>query len=255
MKVLPQVQAMPDRSAVAPKQRSVIGLLVDGWPDDVRECINALIKFAPQHPLVVVDLGNVGGAGEVVDEISSQHEMTVFHIAQDLKTAGWATSRNAIIKAIPAEVHVIMDLSTVLDGDAITPLVDAISNDVVLSGWRGVNVNIEDEWRSFDDAKITGEVDAVLSYLMAVSREAALATPIDLKSRFYRNADLEWSLALRSKSGKVVMPSSELPCHQTRHRGYHDSESEYREFESKKTYNRLLKSFRGNEQILAPRNS
>lgn len=253
MKVLPQVQALPDRSAVAPKQRSVVGLLVDGWPDDVRECISALLNFAPQHPLVIVDLGNIDGAGEVVDEFASQNEITVFHIAQDLKTAGWSAARNAIIKAIPAEVHVIMDLSTILTGDAISPLVDAIHDDIVLSGWRGVNVNLEDEWRSFNDADSAGEVDAVLSYLMAVSREAALKTPIDLKSRFYRNADLEWSLSLRAKGGRVVMPEAELPCHQTRHHGYHDSEPEYREFESKKTYNRLLKSFRGNEQILAPR--
>ena len=123
---------------------------------------------------------------------------------------------------------------------------------MVLSGWRGVNVNLSDEWRSFDDAP-SGEVDAVLSYLMAVSREAALKTPIDNKARFYRNADLEWSLALRNSGGKVVMPLNDLPCHQTRHRGYHDSDEVYRDFESKKTYNRLLKSFRGNESILAPR--
>ena len=252
MKVLPQVQALPDRSAVAPKQRSVIGVLVDGWPEDVRECLNALIQFAPSHPIAVVDLGNVNGAGDVVDEIAASHGMTVFHIAQDLQTAGWAASRNALIKAIPAEVHVILDLSTILTGDAISPLVDAISNDVVLAGWRGVNVNLEDEWRSFNDASV-GEVDAVLSYLMAVSRDAALNTPIDIKARFYRNADLEWSLALRKAGGKVVMPAPELPCHQTRHHGYHDSESEYRDFESKKTYNRLLKNFRGNNGILAPR--
>lgn len=252
MKVLPQVQALPDRSSVSPKQRSAVGILVDGWPTDVRECLTALIQHAPQHPLVVVDLGNVDGAGEVVDEFAKSHEMTVFHVTQDLKTAGWAASRNAIIKAIPAEVHVVMDLSTILTGDAVSPLVDAIQDDVVLSGWRGVNVNLEDEWRSFTDAN-PGEVDAVLSYLMAVSREAALKTPIDIKSRFYRNADLEWSLALRRGGGKVVMPAGELPCHQTRHHGYHDSEPEYRDFESKKTYNRLLKSFRGNENILAPR--
>lgn len=252
MKVLPQVQALPDRSAVAPKARSAVGILVDGWPDDVRECLTALIAHSPDHPIVVVDLANIDGAGAVVDEIAAQHPMTVFHIAQDLKTAGWASSRNAIIKAVPAEVHVIMDLSTILTGDAISPLVDAIKDDVVLSGWRGVNVNLEDEWRSFTDAS-AGEVDAVLSYLMAVSRQAALKTPIDLKARFYRNADLEWSLALRSSGGKVVMPMTDLPCHQARHRGYHDSEPEYRDFESKKTYNRLLKTFRGSENILAPR--
>jgi hypothetical protein len=252
MKILPQVQALPDRSKVAPKQRSVIGLLVDGWPDDVRECLNALIQYAPNHPIAVVNLGNVDNAGEVVEELAEHHPMTVFHVAQDLQTAGWAASRNALIKAIPAEVHVILDLSTSLTGDAISPLVDAIQDEVVLSGWRGVNVNLSDEWRSFDEAS-SGEVDAVLSYLMAVSREAALKTPIDNKARFYRNADLEWSLALRNSGGKVVMPLNDLPCHQTRHRGYHDSDEVYRDFESKKTYNRLLKSFRGNESILAPR--
>lgn len=252
MKILPQVQALPDRSAVAAKQRSVIGILVDGWPEDVRECLTALIQHAPHHSIAIVDLGNVDGAGEVAEEFADKENVNVFHIAQDLKTAGWSVSRNALIKAIPAEVHVIMDLSTILTGDAITPLVDSISGDVVLSGWRGVNVNLEEEWRSFDDAE-AGEVDAVLSYLMAVSREAALKTPIDVKSRFYRNADLEWSLALRNAGGKVVMPLPQLPCHQTRHRGYHDSEPEYRDFESKKTYNRLLKSFRGNTSILAPR--
>ncbi len=252
MKILPQVQALPDRSSVAAKQRCVIGILVDGWPDDVRECLTALIAHAPQHPIAVIDLGNVDGAGEVADEFANSEAVTVFHIAQDLKTAGWSVSRNALIKAIPAEVHVIMDLSTILTGDAISPLVDAIKDDVVLSGWRGVNVNLEEDWRSFDDA-MPGEVDAVLSYLMAVSREAALKTPIDVKSRFYRNADLEWSLTLRNAGGKVVMPMAELPCHQTRHHGYHDSEPEYRDFESKKTYNRLLKSFRGNTSFLAPR--
>lgn len=252
MKVLPQVQALPDRSSVAPKQRSAVGVVVDGWPEDVRECLTSLITNAPQHPLVVVDLGNVDGAGEVVDEFAVAHPMTVFHIAQDLKTAGWAAARNAIIKAIPAEVHVIMDLSTILTGDAISPLVDNVHDEVVLTGWRGVNVDLTDEWRSFTDAK-PGEVDAVLSYLMAVSREAAIKTPIDVKARFYRNADLEWSLALRKAGGKVLMPVADLPCHQTRHHGYHDSEPEYREFESKKTYNRLLKTFRGSENILAPR--
>lgn len=252
MKILPQIQALPDRSKVAPKQRSVIGVLVDGWPDDVRECLNSLIQYAPSHPIAVVNLGNVDNSGQIVEELAEHHPMTVFHVAQDLQTAGWAAARNALIKAIPAEVHVIIDLSTVLTGDAITPLVDAIAGDVVLSGWRGVNVNLEDEWRSFDEAQ-PGEVDAVLSYLLAVSREDALKTPIDNKARFYRNADLEWSLALRNAGGKVVMPEAELPCHQTRHHGYYDSDAEYRDFESKKTYNRLLKSFRGNTNILAPR--
>jgi hypothetical protein len=217
--------------------------------------LESLIKFAPTSACIaIVELGNVDGVGEVVEHIATTapNEFQVFHIAQDLNTAGWGPTRNALIRALPAKIHVILDLSTVLDGDAITPLINAIEGSVVAAGWRGVNVNLADEWRSFEDAS-TGEVDAVLSYLMAVSRKAALATPINPKAKFYRNADLEWCLALRNSGGTIVMPSSELPCHQERHRGYHDSEPEFRDRESKKTYDRLLQSFRGKSAILSPR--
>jgi hypothetical protein len=44
-----------------------------------------------------------------------------------------------------------------------------------------------------------------------------------------------------------------LPAHQDRHRGYHDSDPDYRDEESKKTYMRMLKRFKGRDEILAPR--
>jgi hypothetical protein len=96
-------------------------------------------------------------------------------------------------------------------------------------------------------------VDAVLSYLMAVDRNAALAQPIETKARFYRNADLEWSLDLRAGGSKVVMPTLDLPCMQARHHGYHDTEADYRDRESKRTYDRLLQKYRGKTALLAPR--
>ena len=121
------------------------------------------------------------------------------------------------------------------------------------AGWRGVNADLEDQWRSFQDAG-PGDVDAVLGYLFAVRRSAALAVGgPHPKARFYRNADIELSLMLRAAGGRLVVPPAELPVRQDRHRGYHDSDPAYRDAESAKTYNRLLQRFRGRKEILAPR--
>jgi hypothetical protein len=98
-----------------------------------------------------------------------------------------------------------------------------------------------------------GEVDAVLGYLLVVRREAAVASPPHPKARFYRNADMEWSLALREAGGRLVIPTGDLPVHQARHHGYHDSDPQYRDKESKRTYDRLLARFRGHDAILRSR--
>jgi hypothetical protein len=150
-------------------------------------------------------------------------------------------------------VFAVMDLSTVLEGDAFTPMLEILNDEsVVATGWRGVNVNVDDDWRSFDSSG-AGEVDAVLGYLMMVRRDRALQVRPDPKARFYRNADMEWSLLLREAGGRIVISAGELPVRQDRHRGYHDSDPAYRDKQSKKTYDRILQRFRGRDDLLAPR--
>jgi hypothetical protein len=153
-----------------------------------------------------------------------------------------------------AQVHVLMETSTVLTGDALTPLLDAMEEPgVSAAGWWGVDVDLADVWRSFY-ASGPGGVDALLGYLLAVRREAALAAGVpDPRARTYRNADLEMSLALRAQGGRLIVPSGELPVHQGRHRGYHDTDPQVRDREARRTYERLLARFRGREEILAPR--
>ena len=88
---------------------------------------------------------------------------------------------------------------------------------------------------------------------MALKREAIELVRPDPKARFYRNADMEWSLALREAGGVLAIPSDSLPIRQGRHHGYHDSDPTFREKQSKKTYDRLLQRFRGKDHLLAPR--
>ena len=237
-----------------PTRRVTAGLLVDGWPDDLRRCVDALLGNGPADLVVLgLDVGDVDGAGRALHDLAAEHPGRVeeLHLGGPL---GWGAARRALLAADPARVHVLMDTSSVLDGDAITPLVGALDEEgVVGAGWRGALVDTGDAWRQVTDAG-AGEVDVLLGYLMALDRDAARAADVPHpKARFYRNADLELSLALRAAGGRLVVPADDLPVHQERHRGYHDSDPVMRDRESKRTYDRLLATYRGRDEILAPR--
>jgi hypothetical protein len=251
--VYASIKDLVAKPPVLPAVDLVIGLVVAGYPDDVRTCLSALASFAPQNSLIVaLDCANVDGAGGVVHEFATEHpgRFAEVHIDQPLTVAGWSASVGALIEISSAPLLCIMDVSTVLEGDAFTPMLEVFDEPrVAVTGWRGVNVNVEDEWRSFTDAG-AGEVDAVLGYLMILRTEVARAVPPHPKAKFYRNADMEWCLAIRESGAQIVVAEGELPLRQDRHRGYHDSDPEYRDKESRKTYDRLLQRFRGKTAIL-----
>ena len=234
----------------------VLTVLIDGWPQDVMTCLQALRTHLPAGVVVLgVDLGDVDGAGRALHEFAAAHPDLVVevHVAQTLQQGGWGPTVTAVLESCAAPLVGVMDMSTVLDGDALTPILAEFDDAaVVASGWRGVDVDLADNWRGFVDAA-PGEVDAMLGYLKVVRREAGAANPPHPKAKFYRNADMEWSLAMRAAGGRIVMPDAALPLHQDRHHGYHDTDPEYRDRESRKTYDRLLQRFRGTPDILRPR--
>jgi hypothetical protein len=248
--VVASVADLPDRSAEPDARRCTVGLLVEGWPDDVRTCVEALLAHAPQDVVVVLLERGSADAGAVVHELARAHPGRVEELHVE-RAAGWGPARQALVRADVAEVHVLMDVSTVLEGDALTPVLAAFDDpSVVGAGWRGVAV--QDGWREFADAA-PGEVEALLGYLFAVRRSAALQVPLPARARFYRNADMEWSFLLREAGGRLVVPPDPLPLRQDRHRGYHDSDPAVRDRESKKTYDRFLQRFRGREDLRLPR--
>jgi hypothetical protein len=241
--VLPSVRDLPDRSGEPDARRATVALLVEGWPEDVRTCVTALLQQAPEDITVLLLENGPTGAGAVVHELAASPRVEELHVE---RTAGWAEARQALIAYDVATVHVLMDVSTVLEGDALGPLLAAFDDPAVAgAGWRGVNV--ADGWTEFVDAG-PGEVEALLGYLFAVRRQAALSVPLPSKARFYRNADMEWSYLLRD-AGAGRLLAMDLPVRQERHRGYFDSEPAYRDKESRRTYDRFLHQFRGREDL------
>lgn len=254
--VLDRIGDLPDNATTGDTHRATVSLVIDGWPDDVRTCIDALLTNTPDDVVVqALDLGNVDGAGDALHEFAGER-LQEWHL---VGAAGWSQARIALLHADTARIHVWCDVSTVFTGDALSPLLDVIDSDdgVAGAGWRGVQVDLDDEWRSFVDAPV-GDVDAVLGYLFAMRRSIALtAGGPHPKARFYRNADIEFSFALKEAApgSRLVVPAAELPVRQDRHHGYHDTDPDYRDRESAKTYNRFLGRFRGRTDLLAPRST
>jgi hypothetical protein len=237
-RVWPDPAAVPTASGAGPGRRATVALLVEGWPDDLRACVAALLAYGPTGVVISgLDVGNRDGAGDVLHELAVAHPGRVeeWHVAA---SPGWGASRNALLGADPAPVHVIMETSTILTGDAIGPLLAAVTADgVVAAGWRGVDP--DPDLRGFHDAG-PGPVRALLGYLLAVRADAARAVGgLPAGARFYRNADLEFSLRL-GRSGRLLVPAEPLPVRQGRHRGYHDSDPDYRDRESRRNYRRVL---------------
>ncbi|HEU0132962.1 MAG TPA: hypothetical protein VFQ85_18435 [Mycobacteriales bacterium] len=232
-----RVTDLPDRSAEPDTRPVTVAILAEGWPDDVRRCVDSVLAHTEAYVLVL-DAGS-GFHDERVETL---------HLAAH---PGWAAARTALLKADTATIHVALDPSLELTGDAVTPVVEAFADPgVVAAGGWGVNVSAD--WREFADGE-PGDVDAILGYLFAVRRAAALATPPHPKARFYRNADMEWSFALREATGGRCVMTAPLPATRHRHRGYHDTEPEYRDRESRRTYERFLQRYRGRDDLRARR--
>src|SRR4051812_9463158 len=221
--VLPSLAALPDNSTAADSRRASVSLIVDGWPEDVRTCVGALLHHTPTDVVVqALDLGNVAGAGDALHEFAGDR-LEEWHLQSGPAwcggSVGWGPARTALLRADTAAVHVWCDLSTVLTGDVITPMVEAIQAEaeVVGAGWRGADVDRDDEWRSVSDAG-PGDVDVLLGYLFAMRRDVALAAGgPHPKARVYRNADLEFSPAPRpaargpGSAGRLLGPGGALP--------------------------------------------
>lgn len=220
-----------------------VAMIVDGFHEDAATCIKAI----KDHSQCAIAVLVVGDPGVLVNELDSRTSL-----AQVNENFGWGENANALLRNVTSEFIVIMDPSTIFTGDAITPVLEELKKrDFVAVGWRGGLVNLEDDWRSTDD-KGAGEVDVLFSYFIGMHREDALAARgFSNRAVFYRNADIEFSLNLRHSNGRLLQ--MDLPLDQARHHGYHDSEPEYRDAQSKKNYDRILERFRGKTAILSPR--
>ena len=216
-------------------------LIIDGFGGDALAALES-IRAHCDVPLVVMINGKQPSVA-----IPRDAKTEVIEVKQRL---GWGNAINSLLEQVTTPYMTVMDPSTRFLGDAITPALEKLREGFAGVGWKGALVNLEDEWRSVDD-KGAGEVDVLFSYFMLLDREFTQSIGANPSAKYYRNADLELSLALREAGGRLFQ--LDLPLEQARHHGYHDVDPDYREKHSKENYNRLLRRFRGKSDILSPR--
>ena len=222
-----------------------VAIVADGFQEDLVECVKSIRAYS-NVPVYVFTSGK-----ENKNLCDPLLEFTPFHGGWQKNKLGWGHSVQHLLHTIETQYVVLMDPSTQFIGDAISPAIAEANKGYVAVGWKGGLINLEDEWRSVDDIG-DGEVDVLFSYFMIVNRQFAIdAGGANTSATYYRNADLEMTLSLRAHGGKLLQMA--LPLTQGRHHGYHDVDSEYRDKNSKKNYQRLLDRFRGRNDILAPR--
>ncbi len=220
-----------------------VGIIVDGFTDDALETVRT-VKANSDCAVAIIAIGDAGALFEEMDKRTYLISVT--------QGASWADCANVFLEKVASKYVVVMDPSTQFTGDAISPVIDELAKGhYVAVGWRGGLVNLEDQWRNVDDKGI-GEVDVLFSYFMAFNREAITQVGgFNPRAVYYRNADIEFSLKIRQAGGKLLQ--MDLPLTQGRHHGYHDVDPDYRDAQSKKTFDRILEKFRGKEAILSPR--
>ncbi|HEU4862945.1 MAG TPA: glycosyltransferase [Candidatus Limnocylindria bacterium] len=160
---------------------------------------------------------------------------------------GWADARTLGMQHSRGEITLLLDTSLEPVGDFVAPLLRAFDDPGVgIAGGWGV---ISADAREFDDAP-PGEVDAIEAYCLAVRREALRAVGgFDRRFRYYRNADLDFSFAVRDAGWRAVR-TEPLPLVRHEHRGWESLPVEERDRLSRRNFYRFLERWRDRPDLL-----
>jgi Glycosyl transferase family 2 len=150
---------------------------------------------------------------------------------------GWADSRTLGLRHSAGEVTILLDTSCEPSGDFVTPLLAAFADPTVgIAGGWGVTSG---DAREFVEAP-PGPVDAIEAYCLAIRRDALRAVGgFDRRFRFYRNADLDFSFAVRD-AGWAAVRTDPLPLRLHEHRGWTALADAERDRLSKRNFYRFL---------------
>ena len=225
-------------------------VVVDDHPEDLARLLAGLHAYPPivEHELVLVANAPRGGTDALPQPTSALRL-----VASD-RRLGWADAVNLGLHQAGGAVIVLLDTSLEPSGDFLGPLLAAFDDPHVgLAGPWGVSSR---DARQFEDAP-PGEVDAIEGYCLAVRREALQQVGgFDHRFRFYRNADLDLSFAVRANGWKAIrVPSVALERHE--HRGWTAHPEAERDRLSKRNFYRFLKHWGDRRDLLldpAPRN-
>jgi GT2 family glycosyltransferase len=237
----------PDRLDEPASVPVSVVLLAEDHADDLARALRGLAAHPPSvawEAVVVANAPSYDLAAVLSDAAFASLDAVVVDAPERL---GWADAATVGLTRAGGAVIVLLDTSVEPTGDALTPLLAAFDDPTVgLAGGWGVT---SADARQFDDAP-PGEVDAIEGYCLAVRREALQQVRgLDRRYRFYRNADLDFSFAVRDAGWRAVR-TDPLPARRHEHRGWTAYPDDERDRLSKRNFYRFLDRWRDRPDLL-----
>lgn len=242
---LQALKAPPQTAEPAAPRAITLLTVAQGWIPDVERWVLSVFTHckADFEAIVVDNSGDPRMAGWL--QTRAADRLRSLRLDPPL---GFATAVNAGIEAAAGEVCVLFDTGLELTGDAISPLISALSDPTVVVagpfGIRGKGTLKEFEEDSGPD------VDAIEGYCMAFRRADAQAVQgFDPKFRFYRIADIDFSFRLRERGGRAVVLAG-LPLTRHEHRMWEATPPPERDRLSRRNFYRFLERWGKREDLL-----
>jgi GT2 family glycosyltransferase len=242
----PEAAVAPDRMDEPAAVPLGIVVVAEDHPDDLVRLLRGLGDHPPavSWELIVVANAPSFDLDEVLADVRGS---VITEVLRSTERLGWADARTLGMRASRGEVILLVDTSLEATGDLAGPIVAAFEDPSIgLAGGWGVRSR---DGREFVEAP-AGQVDAIEAYCLAVRREALRAVGgFDRRFRFYRNADLDFSFAVRDAGWRAIA-TEPLPALRHEHRGWTSVPADERDRLSKRNFYRFLDRWRGRTDLL-----
>ena len=223
-----------------------VQVVAEDHADDLGRTVRGLSAHPPAGAWELVVVDNAASF-DVAEELAAAAPMTDPVVVTAPARLGWAEARTLGMHRSRGEITILLDTSLEPTGDFVTPLLRAFDDPSVgIAGGWGVTSG---DARQFEDAP-PGEVDAIEAYCLAVRRQALrVVEGFDRRFRYYRNADLDFSFAVRDAGWRAIR-TEPLPLVRHEHRGWEAVPDAERERLSKRNFYRFLERWRDRPDLL-----
>ena len=226
-----------------------VGVVVTGFPEDTRRCVSSVIKWTESDDteILILDNGSSDSTGEMLEELSAQHNnLKVIHADH---TLGDGAAKNILLKLASGEIFILLDPSVEIKGNFVDRIEELLkSPEVGIAGLAGLRT--KDLLHFHDGEGESGRMDAMQGYCFAIRRQDVARVGLMRESfRYYRNLDLDFSFQFKEKGFSIIADHT-LPMELHEHRGWTALSEGERDELSKKNYGRFLKKWRNRTDLL-----
>jgi GT2 family glycosyltransferase len=222
-----------------------VQVVADDHGEDLRRALRGLTAHPPSNTWELIVVANAPTFE--LDAVLAEDLPVAPIVLRTDRRLGWADGRTLGLRRSRGEITIMLDTSLEPTGDFVTPLIAAFDDPTVgIAGPWGVT---SPDARHFEAAP-AGEVDAIEAYCLAMRREPLRAVGgFDRRFRFYRNADLDLSFAVRDLGWRAVR-TGPLPLQRHEHRGWTSHPEAERDRLSKRNFYRFLEHWGDRPDLL-----